>query len=122
MLVPRILLVEDDKDHLSLFTMILETGGYSVDSFSDPAAALSKFKPKSYDLSVLDYRMPDLDGFELYKRIREMEEETKALLLTATHEQIIDDNAKYLDQRLLKVIRKPVNNEDLLKEVNSILN
>jgi len=86
--VPRVLLVEDDKDHLSLFTMILETGGYSVYSFSDPVAALSKFKPKSYDLLVLDYRMPDLDGFELYKRIREMEEETKALLLTATHEQI----------------------------------
>jgi CheY-like chemotaxis protein len=121
--VPRILLVEDDRDHLALFTLILETGGYSVDGFTDPNAALSKFKPNSYDLLVLDYRMPKLNGFELYKRIREMEQETKALLLTATHEQIIDDNAKYLqDQRLLKVIRKPVTNEDLLEEVDSILN
>jgi CheY-like chemotaxis protein len=121
--VPRILLVEDDRDHLALFTLILETGGYSVDGFTDPNAALSKFKPNSYDLLVLDYRMPKLNGFEPYKRIREMEQETKALLLTATHEQIIDDNAKYLqDQRLLKVIRKPVTNEDLLEEVDSILN
>jgi len=121
--VPRILLVEDDKDHLSLFTMILERGGYSVDGFTDPAAALSKFKPNSYDLLVLDYRMPKLNGFELYKRIRETEQETKALLLTATHEQIIDDNAKFLhDQKLFKVIRKPVSNEDLLEEVDSILN
>ena len=121
--MPRILLVEDDRDHLALFTLILETGGYSVDGFTDPNAALSKFKPNSYDLLVLDYRMPKLNGFELYKRIREMEQETKALLLTATHEQIIDDNAKYLqDQRLLKVIRKPVTNEDLLEEVDSILN
>ena len=121
--MPRILLVEDDMDNLALFTLILETGGYSVDGFTDPNAALSKFKPNSYDLLVLDYRMPKLNGFELYKRIREMEQETKALLLTATHEQIIDDNAKYLqDQRLLKVIRKPVTNEDLLEEVDSILN
>ena len=121
--MPRILVVEDDMDHLALFTMILETGGYCVDGFTDPNAALSKFKPNSYDLLVLDYRMPKLNGFELYKRIREMEQETKAILLTATHEQIIDDNAKYLqDQRLLKVIRKPVSNEDLLNEVNSILN
>ena len=121
--MPRILLVEDDMDNLALFTLILETGGYSVDEFTDPNAALSKFKPNSYDLLVLDYRMPKLNGFELYKRIREMEQETKALLLTATHEQIIDDNAKYLqDQRLLKVIRKPVTNEDLLEEVDSILN
>jgi CheY-like chemotaxis protein len=121
--VPRILLVEDDRDHLALFTLILETGGYSVDGFTDPNAALSKFKPNSYDLLVLDYRMPKLNGFELYKRVREMEQETKAILLTATHEQIIDDNAKYLqDQRLLKVIRKPVTNEDLLEEVDSILN
>ena len=121
--MPRILLVEDDMDNLALFTLILETGGYSVDGFTDPNAALSKFKPNSYDLLVLDYRMPKLNGFELYKRIREMEQETKALLLTATNEQIIDDNAKYLqDQRLLKVIRKPVTNEDLLEEVDSILN
>jgi CheY-like chemotaxis protein len=64
--------------------------------------------------------MPKLNGFELYKRIKEM---YFALLITATHEQIIDDNGKYLqDQKLLKVIRKPVSNEDLLNEVDTILN
>jgi two-component system response regulator ChvI len=116
-------LVDDDKDHLWLFSMILERGGYSVDGFIDPTTALSKFKPNSYDLLVLDYRMPKLNGFELYKRIKEMDQKMKALLITATHEQIIDDNGKYLqDQKLLRVIRKPVSNEDLLNEVDTILN
>jgi DNA-binding response OmpR family regulator len=74
--VPRILLVDDDRDHLVLFTMVLQEGGYSVDAFSDSVAALSKFKPNTYDLVILDYRMPKLDGFELYKLIRKRAQET----------------------------------------------
>jgi CheY-like chemotaxis protein len=121
--VPHILLVEDDKDHLSLFKMVLNEGGYSVDAFSDPAEALSKFKPNSYDLLVLDYRMPKLNGLELYKQISVWEQETKALLLTATHEKIIEDNGeRFVGQGHLRVIRKPISNENLLKEINSILN
>jgi CheY-like chemotaxis protein len=52
--VPRILLVDDDKDHLELFTMILEDGEYSVDAYTDPVAALMKFRPNYYDMAVLD--------------------------------------------------------------------
>ena len=40
----RILLVDDDKDHLTLFKLVLEDGGYSVDAYNDPHTALSKFK------------------------------------------------------------------------------
>ena len=71
--MPRILLVDDDKDHLRLFTMILEDGGYSVDAYTDPVAALLKFRPNYYDMAVLDYIMPDLNGLELYRRIREID-------------------------------------------------
>ena len=48
--MPRILLVDYDKDHLELFTMILENEGYSVDAYADPDTALSKFRPNYYDL------------------------------------------------------------------------
>ena len=71
--LPRILLVDDDKDHLRLFTMILEDGGYSVDAYTDPVEALLKFRPNYYDIAVLDYLMPDLNGLELYRRIREID-------------------------------------------------
>src|SRR5207249_3345104 len=121
-LVSRILLVEDDRDHLALFTMVLQGAGYSVDGFSDPVVALSKFKPNSHDLVVLDYRMPKLNGLELYKRIIELGQETKALLITATHEQITDDDGEQLqNQANVRIIRKPVSNEDLLKEIRSLL-
>ena len=69
----RILLVDDDKDHLRLFTMILEDEGYSVDAYDDPGTALSKFRPNYYDMAVLDHIMPDLNGLDLYRRIREID-------------------------------------------------
>ena len=118
--MPRILLVDDDIDHLKLFTMILENRGYSLDTYSDPAAALLKFKPHYYDLLLLDYRMPKLNGLELYARMREIDPTAKALLLTANHEQFTE--GKQLEgQHNLKVITKPISNEKLLSEVNSIL-
>ena len=103
--------------------MVLQRGGYFVDAFTDSAAALSSFKPNFYDLLLLDYRMPKLNGFELYKRIREIAQEMKTLLITATHEQIIDKDCEEIqNQSNLRILRKPVSNDDLLKEVNSILN
>jgi CheY-like chemotaxis protein len=120
--VPHILLVEDDRDNLALFSIVLEGAGYSVDAFSDSTAALSKFKSESYDLLVLDYRMPKLNGFELYKRIREKAQEIKALIITATHEQIINKDGEELEnQKNVRIMRKPVSNEDLLEGVKSVL-
>ena len=118
--MPRILLVDDDIDHLKLFTIILENRGYSLDPYSDPAAALLKFKPHYYDLLLLDYRMPKLNGLELYTRMREIDPTAKALLLTANHEQFTE--GKQIEgQHNLKVITKPISNEKLLSEVNSVL-
>ena len=119
--LPRILLVDDDKDHLRLFTMILEDGGYSVDAYTDPVAALLKFRPNYYDMAVLDYIMPDLNGLELYRRIREKDPRIRCSILTATHEKFSEDEDNPQGQRNLRVIRKPIGNEELLMNINSIL-
>ena len=108
--MPHILLVDDDKDHLRLFTMILEDGGYSVDGYTDPVAALLKFRPYYYDMAVLDYIMPDLKD----PRIR-------CSILTATHEKFSEDEDKPRRPENLRIIRKPIGNEELLMNINSIL-
>ena len=101
--------------------MILENRGYSLDTFSDPPAALLKFKPNYYDLLLIDYRMPNLNGLELFARIREINPTARALLLTANHEQFTE--GKQIEgQDYLKVITKPISNEKLLAEVDSVLN
>ena len=119
--MPRILLVDDDIDHLKLFTMILENRGYSLDPYSDPAAALLKFKPHYYDLLLLDYRMPNLSGLELYAQIRKIDPTAKAILLTANHEQFTEGEHK-VGQDYLRVVTKPISNEKLLAEIDYTLN
>ena len=119
--MPCILLVDDDKDHIKLFTMILENRGYSLDTYSDPAATLLKFKPNYYDLLLLDYRMPNLNGLELFARIREIDPTAKALLLTANHEQFTEGGLR-VGQDYLRVITKPISNEKLLAEIDYTLN
>jgi two-component system C4-dicarboxylate transport response regulator DctD len=101
--------------------MILENRGYSLDIFSDPAAALLKFKPNYYDLLLLDYRMPKLNGLELYARIREIDPTAKAVLLTANHEQFTEGK-QFEGKDYLRVITKPISNEKLLAEIDSTLN
>ncbi len=119
--MPRILLVDDDEDHLNTFSMILEEGGYSVDAYTDSAAALLEFKPNCYDLSVLDYRMPGLNGLGLYKRIKEIDPTARVLIITAAHEQLKEDIDNQTQQDNVKVMRKPLSNEELLTEINSTL-
>ena len=118
----RILLVDDDKDHLKVFTMILENEGYFVDAYDDPYSALSKFRPNYYDLALLDYLMPDLNGLELCRRIKENDSRMKCCIITATHELFTDDEDNPQKQEGLKVIRKPIGIEKLLMKIKSILN
>ena len=119
--MPRILLVDDDIDHLTTFTMILEEAGYSVDKCTGSDAALLEFKPNYYNLSVLDYRMPSLNGLGLYKRIREIDQTAKVLIITAAFEELNEDVDNQTQQDNVRVIRKPVSNGELLSEIKSTL-
>ena len=104
--LPRILLVDDNENHSSTFSIILEEAGYSVDKYSGSAAALLKFKTKYYDLSVLDYRMPGLNGLGLYNRIREVYPTARVLIITAAYEELNEDVDNQTQQDNVGVIRK----------------
>src|SRR6266540_2410579 len=79
---PRVLVVDDDEDIRALLRLILERGGYEVDEQSDGRAALRAFHTGRHDLVVLDVTMPDLDGWEVLDRIRDLSE-VPVLMLTA---------------------------------------
>ena len=67
----RILAVDDEPDLNKLCSLALEYHGFKVDTFDDPQEALSSYKSNYYDLVILDIKMPKMDGFELYEKIRE---------------------------------------------------
>jgi DNA-binding response OmpR family regulator len=69
----RILIVDDEPDITESFGIALEDSGFEVDKFSDPAIALASFRPNLYNLLILDIKMPKMDGFELYDKIKDID-------------------------------------------------
>jgi CheY-like chemotaxis protein len=116
-------MVVDDESDLTLFyRMSLEYHGVEVDTFNDPREALSKYKPDYYDLIVLDIKMPGMDGFEVYRKIQKIDDKTKVCFLTASemsYEEFRRKEYSALDKDLF--IRKPVENEELIKEINRLI-
>jgi DNA-binding response OmpR family regulator len=118
----RILVVDDEPDLTRVSTLALEYHGFKVDTFNDPQEALSKFKSGSYDLIILDIKMPKMDGFELYHEIKKKDNNAKVCFLTASelyYEEFRNKEYRALDRNLF--IRKPINNEDLVKEINKMI-
>jgi two-component system, OmpR family, response regulator ChvI len=103
-----------------LFTLLLQMRGFTSDTYSDPIAALTQFQPNYYDLAVLDYLMPSLNGVELYKRLKETDPSIKALFLTASHEELNEQDNQREDH--LNFIGKPITAEKLLWEIDCMLN
>ena len=69
--------------------MGLEQYGFDVHTFNNPISALAAYKPGNYDLLLFDIRMPIMNGFELYKEIRRLDEQDSIYFITAYE---IDDN------------------------------
>ena len=118
----RILVVDDEPDLTKVSTLALEYHGFKVDTFNDPQEALSKFKPGSYDLIILDIKMPKMDGFELYHEIKKKDNNAKVCFLTASelyYEAFRNKEYRALDRNLF--IRKPIDNEDLVKQINKMI-
>jgi DNA-binding response OmpR family regulator len=67
----RILVVDDEPDLTMVCSLALQYHGFKVDTFNDSQEALSNFRPGYYDLVILDIKMPKMDGFELYEKIKE---------------------------------------------------
>ena len=122
----KILLVDDEPDVTYTIKKILDDNGFKVDSFNDPISALDNYQINFYDLVILDIKMPKMDGFELYLKIREKDPKVKICFLTV----IATFNEEFRKIRLVLgktinedyFIQKPVEMEDLLKKLTSIMN
>jgi DNA-binding response OmpR family regulator len=118
----RILAVDDEPDLTLICSLALQYHGFKVDTFNDAQEALSNFKPDYYDLVILDIKMPNMDGFELYDKIKKKDDKVKICFLTASelyYEEFRKKEYSALDKNLF--LKKPIDNDDLLKEVNKIM-
>jgi two-component system, OmpR family, response regulator ChvI len=80
----KILIVDDHPEIIKTFSLVLEDIGlYEVYSHNDPLIALKSFKPNFYDLLLLDIRMPQMNGFELYDKIEKIDNKIKVCFISA---------------------------------------
>jgi DNA-binding response OmpR family regulator len=109
----RILIVDDDPDITYTFKEGIEYyssigGSIKVYTYNDPLLALSEFKPNYYDLMLLDINLPGLNGFELYGKILEQDNNVKACFMSAAQINREALREIYPSISLGCYIRKPV--------------
>ena len=117
----RILLVDDESDVCFVLGKVLSENGFVVDSFENPTLALEKFMVHPYDLVVLDIKMPDLNGFALYREIKRFNKKVKVCFVTAgeINYDEYSDICSSLPSKCF--IRKPIDNDELMKQINEII-
>jgi len=118
----RILLVDDDSDIVLTFKKALEEySQFEVDTFTDPLQALSRFKENTYDLLIIDIRLPNMDGFELYDKMKEIDNKVKVCFMTAYDINIKALRAVFPLSSDLDgcFIRKPVHIMDFITRIKS---
>jgi DNA-binding response OmpR family regulator len=113
------LLVDDEHDITLTFSIVLEDNGFVVDSFNDPLLALSSFKHGLYVLALIDIKMPKMNGFELYRGIRKLDDKVKVCFMTAfdIKKEDLKAAASTLNTEKPVIFRKPIKLEDLIAEV-----
>ena len=121
----KILLVDNEVDITFALENALDNHGFKVDSFNDPISALDNYQNNFYDLVILDIKMPKMDGFQLYTKIREKDPKVKICFLTAS-ELFYEEFRKTrltLGEKIGEeyFIQKPIKTEDLLEKLNTLL-
>jgi DNA-binding response OmpR family regulator len=117
----RILLVDDESDITTSLNMALVDYGFQVDSYNDPLAALSNFKPSYYDLVILDIKMPEMNGLELYRELEKIHSQIKVCFITAAgekyYEPLTEEAEEYCKIHKDMFLQKPFSNKKLVEEI-----
>ena len=114
----RILIVEDDPKISRLLELELEHEGFLIHRSNMGEAAVEDFYSFQPDLIILDIMLPDIDGWEVAKRIRLLSETVLILMLTARGE--IDDRVRGLQSGADDYLVKPFAIEELLARINAL--
>jgi len=121
----KILLVDDEPDLTMTFKAILQGVGFAVDIYENPLVALSNFRPHYYDLVILDIKMPEMNGFELYSEMLKMDSQVKVCFVTAG--EMYNDNVRkneeeqYCELDTERFIQKPISNADFMRRIKRIM-
>jgi CheY-like chemotaxis protein len=116
----RILVVDDVSDNLFLLQTVLEAEGYEVDTADSGSSALAKVANSPPDLILMDVMMPDMNGYEVTRQIRQNQSiPFVPILLVTAHEDVNDVQGLALGAN--DFIRKPIEFDKLLARIEAFL-
>ncbi len=118
MAASSILVVDDDRDTCAGMSDVIADLGYQVDVAYDGLAALERCRRQAYALALLDYKMPGMNGVELYRRLKQLRLETVGVLVTAfaASDTIYDA----IEAGMRQVLPKPVDFGRLLPIIEEV--
>jgi DNA-binding response OmpR family regulator len=120
-LVRRVLIVDDEEDITDALKAGLEHRGFKVDTFNEPLSALAKFTPNTYDLAILDIRMPKMNGFELYREMRKVDGQASVCFLTAFDVRKDEFEKMFPDVKVKAFLKKPITIDNLVITLDQLV-
>ncbi len=117
----RVLIVDDEVDITDALKAGLERRGFKVDTFNDPQQALTAFKPATYDIAILDIRMPKMNGFELYREMRKVDGKASVCFLTAFDVHKDEFEKMFPDVQVKAFLKKPITIDSLVSNLNELI-
>jgi CheY-like chemotaxis protein len=124
--VKKAIIVDDEEDIRASIREVLRKRGFDIETAESGQAAIAaieaaKKQGAEYGMAVLDIRMPGMDGFEVYRRIREASPKTRIIFITA-FEYSQDEIAKKVADPDVRMLRKPFTRADLLQLITDETN
>jgi len=117
--IKKVLVVDDERDTLELIKLVLESGGFETVLANNGMEAMDQIATIKPDLVLLDIMMPDMDGWEVFRKIKEKDPSIHIAILTAKAQNI----DKLLGLYVLKAddyITKPFGKNELISKVKKL--
>lgn len=117
----KILIVEDEESLLKLEKIFLSSRGYEVVGVADGPSALTALEKERPDLILLDIMLPQMDGFEVCKRIKENPQTASIPIIMLTAKKSSEDMAKGKEVGADNYITKPFKSANVIETIQSYL-
>ncbi len=119
--VDRILVVDDESAVLQFLDQLLTGEGYEVETAETASDALKRIKSKEYGVILLDIKLPDMNGTELYRRLQKIAPSLANRVIFVTGDVMGKNTTEFLAKTKVPYITKPINIEQLMERINSML-
>jgi CheY-like chemotaxis protein len=113
-----VLVVDDNEDLLETFAMILKRHGFFVETAENGCSAVDKIKKHRFDVALMDIVMPEMNGVEAFRKIKEMRPDATIILMTGYSDEALIQLAR--DEGARYIVHKPIKIDQLIDLITEV--